>query len=286
MRPKMRNQVELSQEDLKKLQSIELEMLLEVDRICRKNDIKYSLDGGTLLGAVRHRGFIPWDDDIDVVMLRPEYEKFRAACETGLDRSRFFLQDYKSDPCYIFGYEKLRRKNTAFVRIGQERLKQHGGIFIDIFVYDHVPDNPAIRQIHFLACFCIRKALYSEIGKTAAKSAALRAWYRLISLVPRNFVFKIRDIIAGKCNKKKTKLCRHYTYTYRKHCRYGLPRVCFDDYTELDFEGCKFKAFKNYDYYLSELYGDYMKLPPVEKRVPHLNVSYIKFVEPKEHNDG
>ena len=281
MSTKAKNHIMLSSNDLKKLQRIELEMLIEVDRICRKHDIRYSLDGGTLLGAVRHHGFIPWDDDIDVVMLRPEYEKFRAACEVELDKTRFFLQDYRSDPYYIFGYEKLRRENTAFVRIGQEQLKQHGGIFIDIFVYDHVPNNRLLRSLHLFACFCIRKVLYSEIGKISAPTSWLRGWYTLINRIPRNFVFKFRNAIANVCNRKKTKLCRHYTHHYRKECRYGLPRICFDDYIELDFEEYRFKAFKNYDYYLSELYGNYMELPPAENRASHLEVSDIKFVEPK-----
>ena len=108
----MEKAYQISHEELKKLQRIELEMLIELDRICRKHQVSYSLDGGTLLGAVRHKGFIPWDDDIDVIMLRPEYEKFRSACETELDQTRFFLQDYKSDPHYRWGYEKLRRLGT------------------------------------------------------------------------------------------------------------------------------------------------------------------------------
>ena len=89
----MEKAYQISNEELKKLQRIELEMLIELDRICRKHQVSYSLDGGTLLGAVRHKGFIPWDDDIDVIMLRPEYEKFRSACERELDQTRFFLQD-------------------------------------------------------------------------------------------------------------------------------------------------------------------------------------------------
>ena len=123
----------LSSEELRKLQRIELEMLIEVDRICQKHNIQYSLDGGTLLGAVRHKGFIPWDDDIDVIMLRKEYAKFRRVCKKELDTARFFLQDYKSDPYYRWGWAKIRRENTEHVRLGQEFLKQKTGIFIDIF---------------------------------------------------------------------------------------------------------------------------------------------------------
>lgn len=269
--------IKLNNDQLKHLQRVELEMLIEIDRICRKYDIRYSLDGGTLLGAVRHKGFIPWDDDIDVIMLRSEYEKFFSACKKELDTSRFFLQEYRTDKYYLFGYEKIRRKDTVFKRIGQEHLKQHGGIFVDIFVADNVPDESVIRNIHLFLCFLIRKGLYSEMGKKNADSIFMKSIYKLISFIPRDFWFSARNLIADKCNKNKTELVRHMTHNYRKECRYGMPAVCFEDFTELEFEGRKFKAFRNYDLYLSTLYGDYMKLPPVEQRISHLKISELKF---------
>lgn len=166
---KTKTSIVLTQEELKQLQRIELEMLIEFDRICRKCGISYSLDGGTLLGAVRHKGFIPWDDDIDVIMLRKEYQKFRKACETELDIERFFLQDYKTDPAYRWGYAKLRRNGTSFVREGQEHIRQHDGVFIDIMVADNVPDEPVKRRLHYAGCVLVRKLMYAEVGKKRKK---------------------------------------------------------------------------------------------------------------------
>lgn len=275
----MEQAYEISDFELKQLQKTELEMLIEFDRICRKYHIRYSLDGGTLLGAVRHKGFIPWDDDIDVIMRREEYFKFRKACKRDLDCSRFFLQDYRTDSGYRWGYAKLRRNGTEFVRKGQERLKQHSGIFMDIFVVDNVPDDYVSRRVHHFFCFLIRKALYAEVGKYNEANPILRQIYRMLSRLPRDLLFSMRNGLAARADKKPTELISHYTLEYPKHCRYGLPGKCFDELTELEFEGRKFYAFRDYNLYLSTYYGDYMTLPPKEKRKPHLTVSRLKLPE-------
>lgn len=269
----------ISSSELKQIQSIELEMLIEFDKICRKYHIKYSLDGGTLLGAVRHQGFIPWDDDIDVIMRREEYFKFRKACKKDLDQTKFFFQDYLTDSNYRWGYAKLRRKGTEFVRRGQEHLKQHSGIFIDIFVADNVPDGYVSRRVHHFCCFLIRKMLYSEVGRCNEKNPLLRWIYQLLSKIPRDKIFHLRNGLAARANQRHTELISHYTLEYPKHCRYGLPAKCFDEMVELEFEGRKFYAFQDYHLYLSTYYGDYMALPPKEKQVPHLTVSRLKLME-------
>lgn len=276
----MTQEYHISNTELRQLQKIELEMLVELDRICRKYQIAYSLDGGTLLGAVRHKGFIPWDDDADVIMLRKEYMKFRKACIKELDRTRFFLQDYQSDPEYRWGYAKFRRKNTKFVRQGQEYLKQQG-VFMDILVADNVPDGCVSRRFHHFLCFLIRKALYSEIGKSQESNDVLKYIYRIMSRIPRDWIFRVRNWLAARTNRRRTELISHYTLEYPKSCRYGLPRECFDEMTEMQFEGKTFYGFRNYHLYLSLYYGDYMTLPPKEKQVPKLAITELELIEPK-----
>lgn len=270
--------IRLEGELLRKLQMTELEMLIEVDRICRKYDIRYSLDGGTLLGAVRHGGFIPWDDDADVVMLRSEYRKFYHACEMELDRERFFLQEFRTDENYRWGYSKMRRNGTVFLREGQEHGKWNQSVFIDIFVYDHVPDNKILRRLHLFSCFCIRKGLYSEIGKKNASTGLLRVWYQIINKIPRNSWVRLLEAIADFTDRKQTELVRHMTYPYRRECRFGLPGECFDEFIDKSFEGHEFRIFKKYDLYLTRLYGEYMILPPLEKRKTH-PVSEIRLID-------
>ena len=267
----------LTDEELKHLHDIELEMLIEIDRICRKYDIAYQLDGGTLLGAVRHKGFIPWDDDIDVIMTRKEYCRFRHVCKRDLDRKRFFLQDYRSDPEYRWGYAKLRREGTVFVRKGQEHIKSHDGIFLDIFVVDNVPDGIIARRLHFLLCYLVQKGLYSPVGKKNTQNIGAKILYGILSKIPRDEYFRLRNRLANLCNRKNTRLVSHYTFRYPRSCFFGMPTKCFENRALYTFEGHSFYSFEDYDTYLSLLYGDYMKLPPKEQQKPHIEISSLSF---------
>lgn len=276
----MREKVILSSEDLRKLQLIELEMIVEVDRICRKYQIEYSLDGGTLLGAARHKGFIPWDDDADVIFTRHEYARFCRACKKELDTERFFLQDYRTDPNYRWGYAKLRRKDTEFVRLGQEHMKYRTGVCIDVFVVDHVPDGKLMRRLYYGANFCIRKVLYSELGQVAAQSAWQRTVYRILYKIPRDSMFRVRNCLAARCNRKNTELVSHLLYQYpTKESRYGMPAECFEHYQDMEFEGMQLRGFVEYDRYLTLLYHDYMVLPPPEKRHGPGEASCVKLID-------
>ena len=150
--------IEIDNQTLRKIQMVQLELLQEVDRICKKCDIHYNIIAGTLLGAIRHGGYIPWDDDADVALLRDEYEKFRDACETELDTTRFYFQDHRNTPGYRWGYGKLRRKDTLFLREFQEHMPYEQGIFIDLMPFDNVPDYALAKKIHFLQLFIYFKS--------------------------------------------------------------------------------------------------------------------------------
>ncbi len=269
--------IHLDKEALRKLQLVELEMLLELDRICRKNNIKYTIIGGTLIGALRNGGFIPWDDDVDVAMLREDYERFREACERELDEERFYFQDHRNTEGYRWGYGKLRRKDTLFLREHQEHMPYEQGIFLDIFPHDGVPDAYFLRAFHNFRCFLIRKFLWSEVGKIADKSAVKRKIFSLMSKVPAERIFKSYHKLIQSSNRKKRGRLRALMFpTFGKE--YGYCAEWFEPGPEVMFEGYMFQCMKGAKEYLTFSYGDYMQLPPVEKRKVH-PVSDIKVLD-------
>lgn len=260
--------IELTQEQLRQVQMIQLEMLQEVDRICEKCNISYNIIAGTLLGAVRHGGYIPWDDDADVALLRPEYEKFRKACKTELDTTRFYFQDHRSTKGYRWGYGKLRRKKTLFLREYQEHMPYEQGVFIDIFPLDGVPDNYYVRSIHNFECFCVRKILWSKVGKVAHKNIWMRKWYGLLDRIPEKKVFAYYHQMIKRANRKKTRMVRILMFPTPNN-EYGYYRNWYEKSREIVFEGNTFRGICDFDSYLSFKFGDYMQLPPEEKRKVH-----------------
>lgn len=269
--------IPLEKDTLRKVQLIQLEMLEEVNRICKKCDIHYNIIAGTLLGAVRHGGYIPWDDDADVALLRPEYEKFREACRTELDQSRFYFQEHRDTKGYRWGYGKLRRKNTLFLREYQEHLPYEQGIFIDIFPLDSVPDNYFLRSIKNFECFCVRKILWSKVGKIAEKNSWKRAVYQVLDEIPEEKVFHYYEKMVQRAGKKKTRMVRILMFP-TPNSEYGYYRNWYESSQDTVFEGIVLQGIKDYDSYLTFKFGNYMELPPVKQRKTH-PVSKIKVLE-------
>lgn len=261
--------IELDGQTLKRLQQAELEILTEFDRVCRKNGIKYSLTGGTLLGAVRNGGFIPWDDDADVSMLRDEYEKFKSVLERDLDHERFYFQDIEETPGYRWGYGKLRKRNTVFLREHQEDMPYEQGVFMDIFPRDGVLDGKIMRKIHKLACFCVRKILWSAVGRHACKSGTWRMWYAFLYRLFGDGIYRIYRMLVRASNRNgATELVRALTFPVPRGYP-GYRREWYGSYVDIQFEGRPFMAEKGYVEWLSQEFGNYMELPPVEKRKVH-----------------
>ena len=269
--------IELTEVELKKLQSVELEILGEIDRVCRKNGIKYSLTGGTLLGAVRHGGFIPWDDDADISMLREEFERFREVCKNDLDSSRFYFQNIDDTEGYRWGYGKVRRKDSLFLRENQEDMPYEQGMFVDVFPRDGIPNGRLTSKIHKFICFTVRKLLWSQVGKKTAKHNAQKVLYAIMSKLSLQTDRNLYHRLIKWSNKKRRDLVRALTFPLPHSVR-GYKREWYDDYTDIVFEGRNFMVQSSYIKWLELEFGNYMDLPPVEKRKVH-PVSAIKFPE-------
>mgnify|MGYP004649564897 CR=1 FL=1 len=278
----MKSQKEIMpKEDLRRLQLIELEMLLEVDRICRKNKIKYMISSGTLLGAVRHKGFIPWDDDLDTYMLREDFEKFCAAWEQDADKNSFFLQTYKTDPEYRWGYAKIRRKGTEYLRDGQEAIKCMSGVSMDIFILDNIPDSRPMEYLyHIIRRACI-KTLWSVVGVTEDPVAWKRGLYHVLRHVPKNIPLGIMEKLARRSNRKPSS--RLYCISFYRNSGFakkkkighgGIPSRWFKEFTDIEFEGFEFMTIKNYMEYLSAKYKNMWDAPPKSQQLIHPPKSY------------
>lgn len=274
---------ELTKEQFRKMQLTELDMLVEFDRVCRANNINYVLFGGSLLGAVRHKGYIPWDDDADIGMLREDYNRFKQIAEE-MNSEICYFQDHDTDPEYRWGYGKLRRTGTKYVRVGQEHLKCKTGIFVDVFPMDDIPINVPGQIFQDLHCCILRKITYSEVGKVTRKGLT-KIWYQLLSFIPMSFVYKQLGWYEKRSrnaspNRVRCLMFKATGMLYRKNPiseRYGMPKSWFTDRVEYDFEGHKLFSSKDYDIVLKYIYGDYMQLPPEDKRQQHSPFSSIQF---------
>ena len=267
----------LTPKQLREVQLTELELLLEVKRICEKNDIRYNIIAGTLLGAIRHKGYIPWDDDADVAMLRSEYEKFVKAVKKDLDTEKYEFQDHNSTKGYRWGYGKLRRKDTLFLREFQEEMPYFQGIFIDVFPLDYVPDSKPGRAVMNFRCFLVRKLLWARVGKRADKSAFKRLVYSVMDKMPEEKIKRMLNRLIGETQRKRTGWVRILTFPTPNN-EYGYKTKWYEKSRTYTFEGETFAGIKDYDAYLSFKFGDYMTLPPEEKRKTH-PVSDLKLIK-------
>lgn len=257
-----------------KLHTLELKIALEVKRICENNDIAYFLTAGSLLGAVRHGGFIPWDDDMDIGMLRKDYEKFLKACEKELGAA-FFLQTWDTDPEYPFSFAKLRLEGTICDEsFSKHNRSIHKGLYVDIFPFDSVPENPKDRKKQARRYFFCRRLLWIKKGmgtnmkKETPRQRMRYNLFRLVSYVfPYEAVKSYYKKVQVRYNHLQTqKVVTDGAYGYEKEC---LERKWVTNLELVDFETETFLSYKDKIDYLEYFYGDYMQLPPEEKRVGH-----------------
>lgn len=247
-----------------------LEILSEIDRICTTNNIKYYLAYGTTIGAIRHKGFIPWDDDADIHMFKDDYEKFKKICKTEL-KEKYFFQDEETDKGYKSYLPKIRMNDTAFVEGWSKDWDMHQGIYVDIFILDECPKNKKIQDMNIKIrknTEFTRREIYNKQNTKNFIKNMIRP------IVKNNFILNIwKSLVYNPC-KKDDSLCidvNDFGNIFPRHV-FGTPK-------RVDFEGYKLNIPEKAEEYLTYYYGDFMTPPPETERVSHHNIIYINLNE-------
>ena len=270
----------MDRELLRKVQLTQLEIAKEIRRVCQENDIRFFLDAGTFLGAVRHQGFIPWDDDMDVGMLREDYDKFCRIAPEKLGKDYCF-QSWYEDPNYALPFGKVMKRGTVYLEGKKTNRLQENGFYVDIFPYDHVPAEKKARKK-------LSRKL-NRVYRTKLMHCGYKPWMDNDKVVLYKrlgyLLYQVRALFWGG-----EALTLRFD-TLAKSCpRSGLvceqegkkDPFCFDlelfqDLTQYTFEGELFPGVRDYDRFLRAMYGDYMTLPPEDKRENRHQIVEIDF---------
>ncbi len=262
-------------------QNMLLSMLKDLDAVCRRNRIPYMLFAGTALGAVRHQGFIPWDDDVDVILLRKDYDRLLDAAERELDSGTYFVQREFSEH-WPMQFSKLRRRGTACLEKYHPRdPAMHQGVYVDIFPCDNLSDHAPVGWLQFAASKAvIAKSLYARGYET--DSLLKKVFMQLCRVLPL-------EPLRRCCVRREDTGSRMVHTFFACGSRYEknvFPRAWFEHTVPVRFEDAEFPVSAAYDALLTRLYGDYSTLPPPEERrckehaaILDLHRSYTAYLE-------
>lgn len=261
--------ISVYQGKLDRVKALEMEIMAEIDRICKKHNITYFLVGGTLLGAVRHKGFIPWDDDMDIGMLRDDYDKFREVCPKEL-QSHLSYQSHIEEETSHYIFDKIRLKDTYFnTKFSNKFNDIQNGIFIDILVFDKTGNSPKVQKAHIKLIKIFRRLINVRWVNRARKGIHYRASKIFLPLM-RRVPFKLYHRCFEKAltlfhkNKKSQYLIDGVGLNLEKG---AFPAEWFGDFIDMEYENMTFKVPVGYDNYLRMWYGDrYMELLPLSSR--------------------
>ena len=266
--------------DIRPLQLRMLKVLEAIDATCKAHNLRYGIFAGSLIGAVRHKGFIPWDDDMDVLMPRPDYERFIKHSREWLPKPYEFVCG-ENDKQYPLPFGKVQDANTTLIE--RIHLSYLGGIYVDVFPLDAVPNNTLVRHLHFARYEFYKQALYLVHRDPYKHGHGLSSW---IPLLARK-IYKMEEL-----QKKIRKLLLKYNYNkctlvadYTDGLKGVMSKEVEGEYAPYIFEGQTFIGIKRYNDYLTQMYGDYMKIPDGEHQRQHnfnildLNKPYKEYKE-------
>lgn len=240
----------------------------DFDRVCRENGIGYSIAYGTLLGAVRHRGFIPWDDDVDVVVTREDYSRLKNLLNDKLGKDHYFVCA-EDDKRFAAPLAKVIDRRTVLRQLEHHSDRMDLGVYIDIFVLDYIPDDPE-KRLKALKKSVLMRKMWSFCGTVNEENPAPVRFVRKLAnktQLARNIAVRVNKWAEN--NTRDRNSMNILTFNDDQMERYIMEAADMKDLTEYEFEGRSFLGVKEYDKYLKLWYGDYMELPPEDKRVSH-----------------
>lgn len=252
---------------LDEIKKIEFDILKYIDTICKENNLRYFLAGGTLLGAVRHKGFIPWDDDIDIAMPREDYKKLVNVLKS--KNNCYKLLDSTNCENYNYTYGKLIDTRTKVIE-EQNNNQYESSIWVDIFILDGLGKSKVSSKIRFYIIRLFRTLIHTSLFKFDDKrvmKSMLKTCIKIIcEFIGYKRINRYLDTYAGKVPFEKSRYIASASGG-----QYGKKEIInyknFCETCDLEFENEIFKGPIGYDKYLTNLYGDYMKLPPLEKQI-------------------
>lgn len=276
----------MEQQLLRKVQLTQLEIAKEIRRVCEENGIRYYLSGGTFLGAVRHQGFIPWDDDMDFSMLREDYERFCAIAPEKL-KPEYTWQSWYTDDNYSLPFGKVMKRNTIFLEGKKSARLKENGFYVDIFPVDYVPADDGQRSALTAKLLKLYRTKLMKSGYQPWMEDGVLLWkkrlgylyYQMLSLFAGQRKLAA-DYDALACSVRQSGwVCEQYPISQFVYFEASI----FDEVAQYDFEGEKFTGIRDYDKYLGTLYGDYMQLPPEDQRENRHQIVEVDFGEEESH---
>ncbi len=256
---------------LEHLQKVQLMILKDFTKICEENNLNYYVFYGTAIGTVRHNGVIPWDDDIDIVMFREDYEKLIKIMNKE-HTTKYTLLEFRNQRQTISLYAQISLNNTIFERWYSQYMDFDIGINIEIFPLDNICNNEFIGKLNFKIIHILHALLINKIMKIESDNIITNTIHKLIrglmKIIPENHIKTLKKIIFNRMNKYNGQNTEKITNNAGFYGFVSYDKEDFEPAVYGTFEDIQVKLPKNYDKILKEIYGNYMELPPIEKRVP------------------